>query len=195
VHDRLEEWLEGSLSEAEAAEFEDHLLSCEPCRREAERARTLTRLAATLPPASAPAAVGEGVRDRLARRRAPRLLRPGALMAFAALAAVVLLVVLPESPRIEPAAPAPLLAAATATVLFDWLDQARNSSAADVARLIEEARALELREALRRRIDAAPAGDREGLLAFEDLLTQLLASPSADNLADEARLVARMVNP
>jgi predicted anti-sigma-YlaC factor YlaD len=192
-HDLLEEWLEGSLTEAQAAEFETHLLSCEECRAEAARARTLIRLAAAVPAPPVPEGIREGIRLRVARRRAPRLLRPVGVLAVVALAASLLLIVLPTTPRLPPAPQAPILAAATATVLFDWLDQARHATAADAARLIEEARAMELREALRRKLETAPARDREGWLAFEDLLTQFMAAPSADSLSDEAQLVAGMV--
>ncbi len=63
---RLDDWIDGLLAPAHAAEVAQHLEQCADCRRDAEALRALLRGAAALPPALEPARdLWDGIAVRL----------------------------------------------------------------------------------------------------------------------------------
>ena len=81
---------------------------------------------------------------------------------------------------------------ASRQAVLDWLDQAKNASPTEVARLVEEARALGLLAHVREAVAGTRGIERHRLLAVEDLLIQIENRPSAVTLCVEAGLVARL---
>jgi hypothetical protein len=69
---RLDDWIDGLLAPAHAAEVTQHLEQCADCRRDADALRALLRDAAALPPALEPARdLWDGIAGRL-RDEKPR---------------------------------------------------------------------------------------------------------------------------
>lgn len=201
MHEKLEDWLDGTLDPSERAAFEAHLGECGACREEFARCRTLAELAAALPRPAVPASLGAAVRGRLAGRSRPRsrLLRALAF-AGAAAAAVLLAAVLTAPGARRPGDPAPAHAARTpaegspalaATALGDWFEQFGNASSEDVAFLVFEALELDLVSEARRRLRGAFGAERERLRLMEEVLVQAVNGSSAHHLIAEAGLVAR----
>ena len=97
--EKLDEWIDGELSPAEAADVAAHAESCSECRAEAQAARGLSRALFSAPaPRGREAfvsAVMAGARGEPAAgaawARAPRWLSPALGMAFAGLLAGFLL--------------------------------------------------------------------------------------------------------
>jgi predicted anti-sigma-YlaC factor YlaD len=94
MDDRLDEWVDGTLSDAERRDVEVHLATCPACRREEERLRELLTHAAALPRSVAPPRdLWPGIADRIGRRRDwawPRLTAWTPALAAAALVVVAL---------------------------------------------------------------------------------------------------------
>jgi len=204
--DRIEEYLDDVLSEAERAAVEEHLETCDECRAAVEDYRRLRRIVLAAPPVEIPDDLGFQIRQRLARsigprRRLARILYPAAFAAAAALLIAVLMRTEPEMPPPKgPMVVADRGAIATApedleTSISDWLVQAGNAAEADRDRLLAEAREHRLLSRIRSAIPEARGTERDAYLtAVSDLLVQLENDPGAGQLREEARLVA-MVRP
>jgi hypothetical protein len=109
AEDRLDDYVDGSLPEAEFQEMELHLASCPPCREEERRLRAVLAQAAALPRLLSPARdlwpeIAERIGGR--KRTALRGWRPIGLAAAAAVAIALASTLLPRPE--PPAAPAPL---------------------------------------------------------------------------------------
>ena len=123
VLDRLDDYADGCLGEAEFQELELHLHGCAACRREERELRALLAEAAALPREVAPPRdLWPGIAERIKTPRRVVPFRPGWLRAgpgaLAAAAAVVLAlgaVLLRTQPRPGPGAPGGRLVAVSVT--------------------------------------------------------------------------------
>jgi anti-sigma factor RsiW len=193
--ERIEEYLDECLSPSERAGMKAHIETCEDCRSAVEEYRRLRRIALETPPVDVPDDLAFLIRQRLesrGRRRRARLILPIAFGAAAA-AAVLLVAMLPRGVDEPPSPETPVLVADVVPLASDllqaaadWLVQAGNASPRDGARLLEEARALDLLG----RIRSAKETPDEWLTAVSDLLVQLENDPNGGFLPEEARLVA-----
>jgi hypothetical protein len=100
VMDRLDDFVDGTLSEAEFQEVELHLAGCEDCAAEHAFLRELLASAAELPRAMAPPRdLWPGIASRLERR--PTVARSYWLSGLAAAAALLVAVTLAVKPRTQ----------------------------------------------------------------------------------------------
>jgi anti-sigma factor RsiW len=108
AEDRLDDYVDGSLPEAEFQEMELHLASCPPCREEERRLRAVLAQAAALPRLLSPARdLWPGIAERIGGRKRTAL-RGWGPIGLAAAAAVAIALASTLLPRPEPpAAPAP----------------------------------------------------------------------------------------
>jgi anti-sigma factor RsiW len=109
AEDRLDDYVDGSLPEAEFQEMELHLSGCPACREQERRLRSVLAQAAALPRTLSPAHdLWPGIAERVAGRNASPLRgwRPIGLAAAAAVAIALASTLLPRPG--PPAAPAPL---------------------------------------------------------------------------------------
>ena len=208
ICDRIEEYLDDVLSDAERDAVERHFESCAECRDAIEEYRRLRRLALAAPPVEIPDDLAFRIRRRVEQEMAPRprpvrVLYTGVFAAAAAAAVLLLAVLLRTEPEILPpkgpiAGEVRAVAAAPAdleTSVADWLVQAGNATVADRDRLLAEAREHRLLARVRAAIPAARGTERDAwLTAVSDLLVQLENDAHAEALREEARLVA-MVRP
>jgi anti-sigma factor RsiW len=205
ICDRIEDYLDDVLAEAERESMERHLETCGDCRLAVEEYRRLRRLALAVPPVEIPDDLAFRIRRRLSgttppRRRPARVLRPVAFAAAAVLLVAVLIRPEPEMP--PPKGPATggdrAYAAAPEDIessVADWLVQAGNASEDDRDRLLAEAREHRLLARVRAAIPAVRGTERDAwLTAVSDLLVQLENDPGTGALREEARFVA-MVRP
>ena len=176
AQDRLDDYVDGSLSEADFQQMELHLAGCAACREEEGALRALLAEAAALPP------ILEPVRDlwpeiaaRIAAPRPRLLLRPWPMLAVAAalllgLAAVLLRPSMPSEPRsaggvstLVPAAassddllPAEIGYARATTELLSVLHGRRERLSPDTLKVVDENLEIidqaldQVREALRK---------------------------------------------
>ncbi len=108
AEDRLDDYVDGSLPEAEFQEMELHLGSCPPCREQERRQRAVLAQAAALPRTLSPARdLWPGIAERIGGRKRALLRgwRPIGLAAAAAVAIALASTLLPRPG--PPAAPAP----------------------------------------------------------------------------------------
>jgi len=135
IETRLDEYVDGDLTEAEFQEVELHLAGCEACRRQERLLRALLAEAAVLPREIAPPRdLWPGLAERLRGAEGARLVarpwRVASPLALAAAAAVVIAVSAALWTRDRVAAPVPLPVAslqpvAIGTVPADLLDAER----------------------------------------------------------------------
>jgi len=117
LDERLDDWIDGTLPEAEAREVEAHLGECASCRDGAQKLRTVLAHATALPRSVAPARdLWPGIASRIERER--RFAWTGSPAAWLAVAAAVVFATLavmayqrPPSPEVvvitnPPAGPA-----------------------------------------------------------------------------------------
>jgi len=70
LDERLDDWVDGTLSQTEARELEAHLAACPSCRDEAQKLRTVLAHATALPRSVAPSRnLWPGVASRIERER------------------------------------------------------------------------------------------------------------------------------
>src|SRR5260370_37576042 len=109
AEDRLDDYVDGSLPEAEFQEMELHLAGCPPCREEERRLRAVLAQAAALPRLLSPARdLWPGIAERIGGRKRTAL-RGWGPIGPAAAAAVAIALASTVLPRPQPPAPPPPL--------------------------------------------------------------------------------------
>src|SRR4249920_1223309 len=71
MHDRLSDYLDDELSQAERLATENHLTECAECRRTLQDLQRIVATAASLPPQPPAADLWTGIADRLETRVVP----------------------------------------------------------------------------------------------------------------------------
>jgi hypothetical protein len=213
--ERIEEYLDGELTEGEREEFERKIAGDPACRAEIDEAERFRRLAREARPIPIPDELGLRIRERLSREqpaRRGRIVWLRWLVTGGVAAAILFMLLNPVGPldlgssldpgtspapvipvvRLgEPGTPSPLT---VSELLDDWLDQAKNINPADAELLVREAWEHGLLVKVRSRLTGARGRDRTWLLAAEDLLIQVENGISSDALPMEAQLVAMARN-
>ncbi len=142
VTERLDDYVDGSLGEAEFQEIELHLHDCAACRREERELRGLLAAAAALPPELAPARdlwpeiaqrIGAPARVVPFRRRWPSA-GPAALAAAAAVLLALGTLVLRRQPATQPATQPAALAGHLVTAATTTEDASLGQAGADYVR-------------------------------------------------------------
>jgi anti-sigma factor RsiW len=181
VTERLDDYLDGSLGEAEFQEIELHLHDCAACRREERALRALLAEAAALPREVAPSRdLWPGIAQRIgAPARVVPFRRRWLSAGYGALAAAVVLalgaLVLRQQPAPQPAAPA----AQRVTVVSTTEDASLGQAGADYVRATADL--MTALEARRPRL--APETLKvvdENLRIIDDALTSLREALKTD---------------